>query len=123
VNNVKPKNPLLQIKYRFLEWRWDRVLKRSGFQSWQSYLRWNDPDFNSRANRVCDQFHGYLYVAVVPYKYLDFMVDPMWGNVTYGTRVNAWCSENCRGKYRWQWERVTMDYTGKYIADGICGME
>ncbi len=111
------------IKYRFLEWHWDRVLKRSGHLSWHSYLRWNDPDFNVRANRMCDQFHGYPHVVVVPYKYLEFKVDPMWGEVYYGTQVNDWCSKNCRGKYRWQWERVSMDHWGQYVADGIGGID
>lgn len=111
------------IKYRYLEWHWDQVLERSGHPSWQSYLRWNDPDFNIGANTMRDQFHGYPYVAVVPFKYLEFEVDPMWGEVYHGKQVVNWCSNNCRRKYRWQWERVIMDYYGHYVPNGIGGTD
>lgn len=72
---------------------------------------------------MCDQFHGYLYVAVVPYKYLDFNVDPMWGPLWSGTAVEAWCKENCRSKYRWHWERVIQDHAGQYLPNGIGGAD
>ena len=123
MNNVKPKNPLLRIKYRFLEWRWDRVLKNSGHTHWESYLRYNDPDFNIRGRSVRDQLFGYPYVAVVNYKHLEARVDAMWGEVWNGSRVEEWCKENCRNKYRWHWERVIQDHAGQYLPNGIGGTD
>jgi len=123
VNSVKTKNPLLWIKYRILEWCWDRILKKSGHHHWESYLRYNDPDFNIRGLTVRDQLFGYPYVAVVNYKHLEARVDAMWGEVWNGSRVEEWCKENCRNKYRWHWERVIQDHAGQYLPNGIGGTD
>ena len=114
---------LKYTKYRYLEWRQDRVLKKSGHTSWGSYLRHNDPDFNIRAYTVRDQFCGYPYVSAVPFKHLDCNVDPMWGPLRSGSTVNEWCKKHCRHKYRWQWERVIMDHNGHYAPNGIGGAD
>jgi len=119
VNSVKPKNPLLRIKYRFLEWRWDRILKKSGHTHWESYLRYNDPDFCISGCTVREQFSGYPYVAVVDYKHLEARVDAIWGEIWNGSTVEAWCKRYCKGKYRWQWERVIQDDEGQYLPSGI----
>lgn len=123
MKNLKPKNPLLRIKYKYLEWRWDRVLKRSGCSSWEQYFRINDPDYYAPGYTVKDQLHGYPYIALVNYKYLDCNVDPMWGPLWSGETVDAWCRENCRGKYRWHWERVVVDHAGQYLPNGIGGTD
>jgi hypothetical protein len=111
------------IKYKFLEWKWDRILKKSGHHHWESYLRYNDPDFNIRGLTVRDQLFGYPYVAVVNYKHLEARVDAMWGEVWNGSRVEEWCKENCRNKYRWHWERVIQDHAGQYLPNGIGGTD
>ena len=123
MNSVKPKNLLLRIKYRFLEWRWDRILKKSGHHHWESYLRYNDPDFNIRGRTVRDQLCGYPYVAVVNYRHLESNVDALWGEIYNGSNVEAWCKENCRNKYRWHWERVIQDHAGQYLPNGIGGTD
>lgn len=91
------------IKYRFLEWRWDRVLRKSGHKTWESYLRWNDPDFYLPGHTVRDQFFGYPHVATVDYKKLPIRFDPLWGPVEYCDDILAWCNRYCRGKYRSHW--------------------
>ena len=123
MNSVKTKNPLLRIKYRILEWRWDRVLKKSGHHHWESYLRYNDPDFYPPGRTVRDQFFKYPYVAVVNYKHLDRNIDPMWGELWNGSTVDAWCKQYCKGKYRWHWERVIQDHAGQYLPNGIGGTD
>ncbi len=106
------------LKYKFLEWKWDRVLKKSGCTNWESYFRTNDPDFNKSGKNVKEKLVGYQYVAVVNSKHLDRTVDGMWGEMFYGETVAKWCDQTCRKKYRWQWERVTMDHDGQYAPDG-----
>ena len=123
MNNVKPKNPLLWIKYRILEWRWDRVLRNSGYKHWESYFRANDPDYNPAGRSVRDQLFGYPYVAVVNYKHLESNVDAMWGEIWNGNNVEAWCKRYCKGKYRWHWERVVQDHAGQYLPNGIGGTD
>lgn len=121
--NVKPKNPLLRIKYRILEWRWDKVLRKSGHTHWESYFRANDPDYNPAGRSVRDQLFGYPYVAVVNYKHLESNVNAMWGEIWNGNNVEAWCKRYCKGKYRWHWERVVQDHAGQYLPNGIGGTD
>ncbi len=123
MNDIKPRNPLLRIKYRYLEWQWDRVLRNSGHQHWENYFRANDPDYNPAGHTVRDQLHGYPYIAVVDYRNLDFRVVPMWGEMWYGDTVNKWCEKNCRDKFRWHWERVIQDHKGQYLPNGIGGID
>lgn len=111
------------IKYKYLEWRQDRILKKSGHHHWESYLRYNDPDYYAPGYTVKDQLCGYPYIVVVNYNYLDCNVDPMWGPLWSGTTVDAWCKENCRHKYRWHWERVVQDHEGQYLPNGIGGTD
>lgn len=123
MNNVKPKNPLTWIKYRYLEWRWDRVLRKSGHRTWYSYLRANDLDFNLSGYTVRDQFCGYSYIATVPYWKLPTRFDPMFGPIEHCEHMLAWCEKNCRGKYRNHWERVIKDHAGQYLPNGIGGTD
>lgn len=123
MNNVKPKNPLLWIKYRILEWQWDRVLRKSGHSSWNMYFSWNDPDFNIRGQTVKDQLHGYPYIAIVPYTTLPILFDPLWGPVEYCEEILKWCEKNSRGKWRNHWERVIVDHLGQYLPNGIGGTD
>jgi hypothetical protein len=68
---------------------------------------------------VREQFSGYPYVAVVDYKHLEARVDAIWGEIWNGSTVEAWCKRYCKGKYRWQWERVIQDDEGQYLPSGI----
>lgn len=120
---IRPKNPLLWIKYKFLEWSWDRALKRSGCRTWEFYFRVNDPDFYISGFTVKDQLFGYPYVALVDYKKLSLRFDPMWGPIEHCEEILDWCYKNCRAKFRPHWERVTMDHEGQYLPNGIAGLD
>ncbi len=123
MQNLKPKNPLLQIKYRFLEWRWDRALKRSGWKSWEAYFRANDPDYYAPGRTVKDQLFGYSYVAQVDYKKLPIRFDPLFGPIEHCEEMVEWCNRHCRKKFRTHWERVIMDHEGQYLPNGIGGTD
>ena len=114
---------LKYTKYKYLEWRWDRVLKKSGHASWESYLRHNDPDFNIRGYTVRDQFCGYPYVSAVPFKHLDTNFEPLWGSIVSGQHIIKWCEKHCKKKFRWQWERVIMTHNNQYQQNGIAGAD
>lgn len=120
---IRPKNPLLWIKYKFLEYKWDRVLKRSGCDNWEIYFRKNDLDYWYRGQTVKEQFCGYPHVALVSYKHLECNIDTMWGEMWNGNAVAEWCKQHCRGKFRWQWERVTVDHLGQYTPNGVGGTD
>jgi hypothetical protein len=123
VKSLKPKNPLVWIKYKFLEWRWDRALKRSGCSSWEIYFRINDPDYYAPGYTVRDQLFGYPYIALVDYNKLSVRFDPLFGPIEHCEEMVEWCNKNCRGKYRTHWERVIMDHEGQYLPNGIGGTD
>ena len=123
MNNIRPKNPLLWIKYKILEWQWDRVLRKSGYTDWESYFISTDPDYNPAGYTVKDQLHGYPYIALVPHKHLETTFDPMWGPLDHCETIRLWCKKNCRRKFRQHWERVIMDHAGQYLPNGIGGYD
>jgi hypothetical protein len=123
LNDIRPKNPLTWIKYRYLEWRWDRILRKSGHHHWESYLRYNDPDFYAPGYTVRDQLHGYPHIVKVDYEKLPYRFDPLWGPIEHCELMIEWCNTNCRGKYRNHWERVIMDHAGQYLPNGIGGTD
>jgi hypothetical protein len=123
VNNIRPKNPLHWIKYRYLEWQWDRVLRKSVHSSWTHYFRANDPDYFAAGRTVRDQLQGYPHIAVVPYWTLAYRFDPLFGPIEHCEEMIEWCEKNCRGKYRNHWERVIMDHEGQYLPNGIGGTD
>jgi hypothetical protein len=123
VNNIKPKNPILRIKYRYLEWCWDRVLEKSGYTYWENYFRANDPDYYAPGRTVRDQLFGYPFIALVPDHYLETTFTPMFGPIEYADHIREWCDRNCRKKYRWHWERVIQDHEGQYLPNGIGGID
>lgn len=120
---IRPKNPLRWIKYLFLEWRWDRVLKKSGCKSWEYYFFKNDPDYYAPGRTVKDQLHGYLYISKVDYKKLPTRFDPLFGPIEHCEEIIDWCNKHCRGKFRSHWERVIMDHAGQYLPNGIGGTD
>ena len=123
MNDIKPSNPFLRLKYRYLEWKWDKVLKKSHYTNWESYFIGNDPDFNYNGYTVKDQFCGYPYVALVSYKHLETTVDPFWGPIEHCKTIREWCKQNCRGKFRQHWERVVQDHASQYLPNGISGVD
>lgn len=123
MNDLRPKNPILWIKYRLLEWQWDRVLHKSGHRSWLHYLRANDPDFYYPGYTVKDQFFGYPYVAKLDFAKLPTQFNPMFGPIQNCEKILDWCEQNCRGKYRNHWERVVVDHAGQYLPNGIGGTD
>ena len=123
MKDVKPKNPLLWIKYRYLEWQWDRVLAQSGCRSWPEYFRANDPDYNIRGYTVRAQLFGYPYIHKVNYQSLPVRFDPLFGPIEHCTEMAEWCDKNCKKKYRTHWERVIQDHEGQYLPNGIGGTD
>jgi hypothetical protein len=111
------------VKYKYLEWKWDRVLKKSGCADWESYFIVNDPDFNYRGYTVKEQFCGYPYIVNVPYTSLKENFNPFWGPFYSSEHIQEWCKENCKKKYRLHWERVIVDHNGQYLPNGIGGTD
>jgi hypothetical protein len=83
------------IKNKINNWKIKWILKHSGYSSYESYLRYTDPDINLQAATVDNFYHGYPCVAIPKYSY------------PY-SEVIKWCTSNCKSKWRNDWHRVDV---------------
>ena len=108
-------NILKIIKYKWLEWQWDRVLKRSGCRDWYAYMLRNDPDFDINGYSIAKQLIGYPYIAnPTDWDYVDGGLHGLQPQVSH---IFEWCAKNCKGKYYGAYNRVVKDHAGQYVAD------
>lgn len=104
----------IRATYKFYR---DRAfLKKHGCETWQEYNRKFDPDYNPRASRIQDYYHGYPYV----YCFENYQHDIyFWDVYRDGTFViSKWCEKNLQGKFRFDGHRVH-----KQTPIGINGSE
>lgn len=114
---------LKYIKYKILEWRWDRILKKSGYPTWHHYFYYNDPDYYSPGYSVKDKFCGYPFIVKVDYNKIPIEFDGMWGPMANSESIVQWCNRYCRGKFKPHWDRVVIDHAGQYLPNGIGGTD
>lgn len=53
---------LQKIQQRWQAWRDRKFLDRHNCDTWEEYHRVYDPDYDPRASRIRDYYHGYPYV-------------------------------------------------------------
>lgn len=97
-------------KQRYKAWKDTRFLKRHNCDNWQQYHRQFDPDYDIRASRVKDYYHGYPYWHVFErhghYCY-QLLYDYGPGGHRYGYHdIIDWCQANCKNKHRTDFLRV-----------------
>ena len=113
---------LTTIKQRYKAWKERRFLKKHGCSSWKEYNRIYDPDYDIRASRVKDYYHGYPYWHVFErsnhYCY-QLLYDYGPGGHRYGYHdIIDWCEENTKGKHRIDflrvWRQTGIDVNGQH---------
>lgn len=114
MKNLKLKNPLTWVKYKLLEWHWDRILRKSGYRTWYRYFYFNDPKFDPNGLRIQDQLFGYPYIAKADYSKIPLVDTGFFGLVEDSDIIVNWCTRYCRGKFKLRWEHVTLDSKGIY---------
>jgi hypothetical protein len=92
------------VKQWHREWKDSRFLKRHGCNSWKEYNRKYDLDYNPRATRLKDFYHGYPYFYCFENHEHDVYYWDLGLNGAYF--VDKWCRENCTGKYRFDFHRA-----------------
>jgi hypothetical protein len=118
---VDTETMIEKIKHSYLHWKENLFLKKHGCENRAQYERKYDPDYNPRAIKVKDYFHGYPYVHCV--------TDPdhtiyFWDLGFDGFYVtHRWCKENCAGKFRIDILRVFRDYIGEWEINEIGGRD
>lgn len=89
---------------KYQQWKDCRFLKNHGCETWDQYHRRFDPDYNIRATRISDYYHGYPYWHVFDnYKHYcyQFLSDHGTGGRRYGyDDINAWCKQNLAHRFR-----------------------
>lgn len=107
-----------------LKSKWDfyrhaAFLKKKGWTE-EAYQKQTDPDYNYRATRIKDCYHGYYYIVVFesshgdPWTRYDTWIDAY-------AAVEEWCKENCEDKWRTDIHRVIKDYWGNWELNDIAG--
>lgn len=105
---------LSELLEKHEQWKHRRFLKKHGCETWDQYNRFYDPDYNLSASRVQDYYHGYLYWHIFDnddhYCYRE-LADYGPGGSVYGFhKIDAWCKENLKNKFRLDYLRVHRDY-------------
>jgi hypothetical protein len=106
--------------HKYCEFTERRFLKRHGFETRAQYDRFYDPDYNLRATRVKDYYHGYPYV----YCFDDREHTIYFWDLGYDGHyvINKWCKENLKDKFRFDYLRVFQDsYTQEWHINEIGG--
>jgi len=109
-----------KIKDSYLNWKEKLFLKKHGCENRAQYERRYDPDYNIRATRVKDYYHGYPYVhCVTDRDHTIYFWDLGWCGTTV---IHSWCKENLKGKFRIDCLRVIKDrYTNEWEVNELGG--
>jgi hypothetical protein len=113
-----------KIQQRYQEWQEQRFLQRHGCDNRAQYERMYDPDYNARATRTRDYYHGYPYVYCFEnhshYIY-QVIADYGPGGCRYGhTEIHQWAEEHSQDKVRFDSLRVNKsdhNRMGTYNCD------
>lgn len=107
------------LKNKWTFYRHEAYLKKMGWTE-EAYQRQTDPDYNYRASRIKDCYHGYAYiVAFENSKGEPWVSYPTWID-GYDT-IQSWCKENCEGKWRTGIHRVFKNYWGEWTENELGG--
>ena len=107
------------IKEKYAAWKERRFLKKHGCETRKQYERVYDPDYNPRATRIKDYYHGYPYV----YCFENHRHQMYYWDLGYDGSIDIvdWCEENCQDKFRFDGLRVIKDYSGAWSVNEIGG--
>ncbi len=105
----------LQARWRLFKNR--RFLSKHNCETWRQYRYHHDPDYNIRASRVSDKFHGYPYV----HRFSDHTHEVYYWDVGHdGIYVlSQWCDRYLRDKYRFDVLRVMRESDGEWCESVI----
>lgn len=113
-----------EIKEKYKYYRDRAFLKKHGCETWEEYNRRYDPDYNIRATRIKDIYHGYPYVYRFDYNQhfaYRLLYDYGPGGQRYGYHdINDWCNDNLSGKFRFDGHRV-IKYNNEWEVNELGG--
>ena len=105
----------LKAWYRYTKNK--RFLERHNCENWRQYRYHNDPDYNLRARRVRDMFHGYPYLyCFTDHKHMVYDWDVHMDGIYVLTQ---WCEKHCKDKFRFEHLRVVRYPDNEYYENGI----
>ena len=112
---------LTYLRTTVKNWRDNRFLKRHGCTSWEQYNRTFDPDYNIRASRVKDYYHGYPFVHCFEnHKHIVYE----WGIHIDGIYwLSQWCNKHCKGKYRFDFQRIIKNWEDEWEVNELGGTD
>lgn len=121
------------IKARYKSFKEQRFLKRHGCETWKEYNIKYDPDYNIRATRIVDIYHGYPHVYCFENRnHFAYTLLYDWGpgGFRHGyDDIIDWCEENLKDRFRLDGHRVHTqtgiglngDHTKEWFINEIGG--
>lgn len=98
------------LKEKYRQYKDRCFLKKHGCENWRQYNHRYDPDYNYRANRIVDYYHGYPYVYCFENRdhfAYQLLYDYGPGGVRYGYYdIIEWCEKNLTDKFRMDYHRA-----------------
>lgn len=97
---------LTKLKKIYKDYKDRAFLKKHGCKTWEQYHREFDPDYNYRATRIKDYYHGYPHV----YCFENLNHQIYYTDTSTAIRnlvtIEEWCKKNLKGKFRFDFHRV-----------------
>lgn len=107
------------IKERYRGWSEERFLRHHRCDSWKEYERKFDVDYNPRAHKIVEYYHGYPYVYCFENHDHEIYFWDLGRDGMYVT--NKWCEEHIKNKFRFDCHRVSRDHDDYWIMDELGG--
>lgn len=110
---------------RYRSWSEYRFLRKHGCTTRKEYNRKYDPDYNCRATRIADYYHGYPYVYCFEDEHhfaYAHIADYGPGGVRWGFHdINDWCEQHLTHKFRMDGHRVYKYFNDEWAINEIGG--
>lgn len=98
------------LKNKLDTWKEQRFLKKHRCETRAQYERWYDPDYNQRASRIDDYYHGYPHWTVFEnHNHQIYYWDMAYDG---SSEIVDWCNENLSDKFRFDGLRVIRPCPG-----------
>lgn len=111
-------NVLAELKDRLDFYRHAAYLKKMGWTE-EAYQKQTDVDYNNRATKVKDYYHGYPYIHVFttsrgdPWTRYDSWIEAL-------KAIESWCKETCKDKWRTDILRIA-EINGEFELNDLGG--
>jgi hypothetical protein len=113
-----------ELKARWKGYKEKKFLETHGCKTWREYERKHDPDVGYIARWAHTFYHGYpCILPIEPQGLRDYGFSGVHPYHDLVDKMMEWCDQNCKGKWRNDWQRGFWDQQGNFEFNGIGGAD